>query len=82
MNEHKHFAISTKKRCKHCGKFHGYITAKHRIVIADEDFKFLLQEFAIKYPGSEIIELDLKLPNPKFIHIEFVLGQHSPHGYR
>jgi len=56
----KHFAISSNKPCKICGKNHGYITYAHRIIIADENSKLFMHQFCAKHPDSKVVEVDLQ----------------------
>ena len=55
----KYFALTTNKPCKHCGKFHGYITHAHSIIIANEQSKFIMDTFCKRHPESKVTEVDL-----------------------
>jgi len=54
-----HYALSSNKPCKLCGKTHGYITHAHRIIIADDNSKFFMEQFCKKHSASEVVEVDL-----------------------
>lgn len=77
----KYYALSTDRPCKHCKKFHKYVTNKHRIIIATETSKFLLDEFSKKHPSSKVVEIDLaflirsEIPH---VSIVFLLQEKKP----
>lgn len=56
----KVWAIRTNKPCKSCRQNHGFMTVKHKILVAKEDSKHILQGFYNKLieKHSGYFELD------------------------
>lgn len=73
------YAIPTKGKCKCCGRRFGYLTVKHKVLIASEKNKDLLTEcFGIN--ADALVDADLillKKMNIPWIEIQQALDQSS-----
>jgi len=60
MDESKFYAVKTNDKCKCCGKKFGYLTSRHRIIVAEGNSVYFLKKFLDNKKSGELIEIDMK----------------------
>ena len=65
------WAITTNSKCSHCGLHHGFITWKHRIIVArnEEEKKLITPFVARRMDKLKLVQVDFKKFNLKTISV-------------
>lgn len=69
----KYYALKTNAPCKCCGKNFGFMTWKHKIILATDEDVYILNGFTIKYPSTNVVEIEKSKVDSRFILLSIIL---------